>query len=530
LDEEEKKARAEARILEEMDEIKGDMDARTKRRIKKERAIKAKMQRRIDMGMEVGRGMTADATENEAQQDGLFQLGQIHTDEQGIDELQAGAYADPSDDEEPEDKGGEVLADLEYEAEQDKYLEEAHAAYLARRMKRNKEVEEAEVSYMAPNSMPGDIPVHDEDDEDEDEDAPKRKKGNALLVSKPGSKNKEASASKKADRFFGNNLFEGLEEGEEEEEDAFWEKVNKDRDAKKDKAEAGGEVKSAKKAAKAEKAVAESMNADFEEALKNKGKKGDQNKRKRKDDDSDSDDDDDWEAVEAAKEAYRMERQKHLPKTEDALAETLALGQMMLRKKARMDIVDASYNRYAFNDDDQLPSWFTEEETRHNKPQLPVSKRQMEMMKLQWQAVDARPIKKLAEAKARKKKKSDKAYQMLIKRANQALDADEGSAIQSEKEKLLKQLVTKNMGKGNNTKLRTIVNTKTGNQGVSRGQSGNGGKVKIVDRRMKKDLRSQKSALRTAMKKNYGRVPKSMQKTTPKTLSKKMKRAKELGV
>ena len=49
----------------------------------------------------------------------------------------------------------------------------------------------------------------------------------------------------------------------------------------------------------------------------------------------------------------------------------------------------------------------------------------MAAMKLQWQAVDARPIKKLAEAKARKKRKTDKAYQNLIKRANAALDAEE---------------------------------------------------------------------------------------------------------
>ena len=47
-------------------------------------------------------------------------------------------------------------------------------------------------------------------------------------------------------------------------------------------------------------------------------------------------------------------------------------------------------------------------------------------MKLQWQAVDARPIKKLAEAKARKKKKKDKAYEKLIQRANAALNAEEG--------------------------------------------------------------------------------------------------------
>ena len=90
--------------------------------------------------------------------------------------------------------------------------------------------------------------------------------------------------------------------------------------------------------------------------------------------------------------------------------------------------------------------------------------------------------------------------------------------------------MSKNIGKGGNTKIRTIVNTKRGNKGVSQGQKGNGGKVKIVDKRMKKDLRSQKSAMRRAQKMNYGRVPKGMAGQKKRTLSKKEKRAKELGV
>merc|ERR1711959_605935 len=103
----------------------------------------------------------------------------------------------------------------------------------------------------------------------------------------------------------------------------------------------------------------------------------------------------------------------------------------------------------------------------------------MQAMKLQWQAVDARPIKKLAEAKARKKKKKDKLYQKLTKRANQALNADEGSAIQSEKNKLLKQLVTKNLGRGGKGKMKTIVSNAGGKarSGDKKGSAGKGAKV-----------------------------------------------------
>ena len=41
------------------------------------------------------------------------------------------------------------------------------------------------------------------------------------------------------------------------------------------------------------------------------------------------------------------------------MAETRALAKVMLRKKARTEIVDASYNRYAiFDDEADLPEWF----------------------------------------------------------------------------------------------------------------------------------------------------------------------------
>lgn len=53
-------------------------------------------------------------------------------------------------------------------------------------------------------------------------------------------------------------------------------------------------------------------------------------------------------------------------------AMTLALGTMMLRKSRQKALVDASYNRYAWNDAKDLPAWFVDDESKHNKPQLPV--------------------------------------------------------------------------------------------------------------------------------------------------------------
>lgn len=54
------------------------------------------------------------------------------------------------------------------------------------------------------------------------------------------------------------------------------------------------------------------------------------------------------------------------------LTTQLALGTLMLRPSRKRALIDSSYNRFAWNDDKDLPSWFVEDEMRHNKPEVPV--------------------------------------------------------------------------------------------------------------------------------------------------------------
>ena len=43
----------------------------------------------------------------------------------------------------------------------------------------------------------------------------------------------------------------------------------------------------------------------------------------------------------------------------EELAENLVLGKKMLRQRSREQIINATYNKYAFDDqDDQLPEWY----------------------------------------------------------------------------------------------------------------------------------------------------------------------------
>lgn len=58
-------------------------------------------------------------------------------------------------------------------------------------------------------------------------------------------------------------------------------------------------------------------------------------------------------------------------------------------------LVDASYNRYAWNDPTDLPEWFVDDEARNYRPQLPVPKALVEQIRARVQDLAAKPIKKV---------------------------------------------------------------------------------------------------------------------------------------
>jgi len=167
----------------------------------------------------------------------------------------------------------------------------------------------------------------------------------------------------------------------------------------------------------------------------------------------------------------------------DDYAQTLALGTMMLRKSKEKAFVDASYNRFAWNDPEGLPNWFLDDENKNYRPQLPITPALIAKMKERFLSIATRPIAKVAEARARKNKRS----KLKLTAAKKKADAVANSSEMSEAMKL--KAISKAMrGNDSSRPEKTYV--------VSRKGGGNqGGKgIKLVDKRMMSDKRGMKRA------------------------------------
>jgi AdoMet-dependent rRNA methyltransferase SPB1 len=100
----------------------------------------------------------------------------------------------------------------------------------------------------------------------------------------------------------------------------------------------------------------------------------------------------------------------------------LALGeQMIYSSKSRRDLEDSAWNRYA-NNDDSLPDWFVDDEKKHYRKELPVTKEQIAEYRQRMKEINARPIKKVAEAQMRKRKREVSRLARAKKRATRIVD------------------------------------------------------------------------------------------------------------
>ena len=167
-----------------------------------------------------------------------------------------------------------------------------------------------------------------------------------------------------------------------------------------------------------------------------------------------------------------------------SLAQQIALGQ-----KSTQDLVNDAFNKYSFRDTDGLPDWFLDDEGKHSKPHRPISAAGAAAIKEKLRALNARPIKKIREAKDRKKFKAAQRLEKLRKKS--ALVADDEGISEKDKALNIARMMSKSAKKKPKKEVRLVV-AKGGNKGIPGRPRGVKGRYKIVDARLKKDIRAEK--------------------------------------
>lgn len=165
------------------------------------------------------------------------------------------------------------------------------------------------------------------------------------------------------------------------------------------------------------------------------------------------------------------------------LAHQLALGQ-----KSKHDLIDEGFNKYAFRDKDGLPEWFLDDENKHSKTTKPITKEAAEAIKAKLRTMNARPIKKVVEAKARKKFKAARKLERLKKKFD--LINEDGGRSEQEKSEEIAKLIKKAAKKQSNKPKVKLIPARGANKGLQGRPKGVKGKYKMVDGTLKKEQRA----------------------------------------
>ncbi|RKF75152.1 AdoMet-dependent rRNA methyltransferase SPB1 [Golovinomyces cichoracearum] len=171
-------------------------------------------------------------------------------------------------------------------------------------------------------------------------------------------------------------------------------------------------------------------------------------------------------------------------------AEAMTIAQKIATgEKTRHELIDDGWNRNAFKDREGLPEWFLDDESRHDKPHRPISAAAASAIKQKLRALNARPIKKVREAKDRKKFKMAQRLEKLRKKSS--LLQEEDGMTEKEKAQNIVKLMSKAAKKKPRRQVKVVV-ARGSNRGIAGRPRGVKGKYKIVDARLKKDTRAEK--------------------------------------
>ncbi|KAI0980077.1 hypothetical protein GJ496_000543 [Pomphorhynchus laevis] len=197
------------------------------------------------------------------------------------------------------------------------------------------------------------------------------------------------------------------------------------------------------------------------------------------------DSDNDLEKDLIIKEKRKKRKNNVNTKLESLSAEELALAHVMKQSsKDREEIIDKSYNRFTgYGDTDDLPGWFVEDEEKHCRRPPEAPKELVEEYRGRMKGINARPIKKVVEAKQRKRNRQTKTVEKMMKHVELIPDDIEPAERQKRIEEIYRN------AKGARKPKKSVALVVAGKGSIPRK-----GRYKFVDRRMKKDKRGEARA------------------------------------
>ncbi|KAI6132743.1 FtsJ-like methyltransferase-domain-containing protein [Pisolithus croceorrhizus] len=163
------------------------------------------------------------------------------------------------------------------------------------------------------------------------------------------------------------------------------------------------------------------------------------------------------------------ERRGHVEEYGLNTAEAVTLAQQLVnRQTTTTRLIDDGFNRYSLNAKDGLPAWFLDDEAKHYKPNIPITR----------------------EA-GRKRLRAARRLEKAMKKA-EVVNAN-ADMTESEKAKQIEALMKKGASKAKQKEVKVIV-AKGGYRGVKGRPKGVKGRYTMVDARMRKEVQSRREA------------------------------------
>ncbi|GAA5822201.1 hypothetical protein JCM11251_004891 [Rhodosporidiobolus azoricus] len=209
-----------------------------------------------------------------------------------------------------------------------------------------------------------------------------------------------------------------------------------------------------------------------------------------------------------AQEKAEIEKAERIAKLGLTTAEAMTLAQQLVNREAtKTQLIDQGFNRHTdIVGGDGLPSWFLDDETRHFRHNIPITKEAVQAIRDKQRELNARPIKKIAEAKARKKMRTIRRLEKVRAKAQGINDDEENGLTEKEKAASIAKILAKSAGKGPKAKKpeKKLVVATGANRALKGRPKGVKGKYKMVDPRLKKEVRALKRITKRD-RKNGGR-------------------------